>query len=183
MKTFFPPSILFFFAFVLNGCLIFHTMSYTININKDNDTTGSATVIVSDIRSDAAAGSNLETDKKNLFDYVFKSTDFINQMKDEGKTITNRTMFLKGDTLLGKTDFSFKSIFNVEKIQYQDGFYYLTLTLDDSVLTTNGQIIYSKDHKRILWDKSFKILKFEMLGFPFNKEEYTRLSPFFNPPK
>jgi hypothetical protein len=157
-------------------------MSYTININKDADTSGTATVIVSDIRSDAA-GSNLETDKKNLFEYVLKSPEFINQMKDEGKNITSRALFIQCDTLMGKSDFSFNSIFNVEKIQYQDGFYYLTLTLDDSVLTTNGQIIYSKDHKRILWDKSFKVLKFEMLGFPFKKDEYTRLSPFFNPKK
>jgi hypothetical protein len=183
MKTFFLLSFLFFFAFVLNGCLIFHKMSYTININKDNDTSGTATVIVSDIRSDAAGGSNLETDKKNLFEYVLKSPDFISQMKDEGKNVTNRVLFLQGDTLIGKTDYSFASIFNVEKIQYQDGFYYLTLTLDDSVLTTNGQIINSKDHKRILWDKSFNVLKFEMLGFPFKKDEYTRLSPFFNPKK
>jgi hypothetical protein len=181
MKTFFSHAILLFFATLLNGCLIFHKMSYSINIDKD--TTGTATVIVSDIRSDAAGGSNLETDKKNLFEYVLKSSDFISQMKDEGKNITGRELYLRGDTLMGKTDFSFESIFNVEKIQYQDGFYYLTLTLDDSVLTTNGQIIYSKDHKRILWDKNFKVLKFEMLGFPFKKDEYTRLSPFFNPKK
>ena len=181
MKTFFSLVNFLFFAALLNGCLIFHKMSYTINIDKD--TTGTATVIVSDIRSDASGGSNLETDKKNLFEYVLKSSDFISQMKDEGKNIIGRELYLRGDTLIGKTDFSFKSIFNVEKIQYQDGFYYLTLTLDDSVLTTNGQIIYSKDHKRILWDKSFKVLKFEMLGFPFKKDEYTRLSPFFNPKK
>jgi hypothetical protein len=66
----------------------------------------------------------------------------------------------------------------VEKIKYEDGFYFLTLTLDDSILTTNGQIIYSRDHKRILWDKGFKVLKFEMLGYPFKTNEYTRLSPF-----
>jgi hypothetical protein len=181
MKTFFSLIILLFFVTVLNGCLIFHKMAYIITIDKD--TTGTASVIVSDIRSDASVGPNLEADKKNLFEYIYKSPDFINQMKDEGKTITHRELFLHGDTLMGKTDFSFRSIFSVEKIQYQDGFYYLTLTLDDSVLTTNGQIIYSKDHKRILWDNSFKTLKFEMLGFPFKKDEYTRLSSFFNPQK
>ena len=177
MKKIFSFIVLVFFASLFYGCLIFHKMSYTINIDKD--TIGTATVLVSDIRSDASAGSNLEADKKNLFEYINKSPDFILQMKDEGKTITHRELFLHGDTLMVKTDFSFKSIFNVEKIQYQDGFYYLTLTLDDSVLTTNGQIIYSKDHKRIMWDKSFKVLKFEMLGYPFNKNEYTRLSTFF----
>ena len=181
MKQIFSFIFLFFFASLFYGCLIFHKMSYTINIDKD--TTGTATVVVSDIRSDASAGPNLEADKKNLFEYIYKSPDFINQMKDEGKTITGRELFLHGDTLMGKTNFSFGSIFSVEKIQYQDGFYFLTLTLDDSVLTTNGQIIYSKDLKRILWDKSFKTLKFEMLGFPYTKDEYTRLSSFLKTQK
>ena len=181
MKKLFSFIALIFFASLFYGCLIFHKISYTINIDKD--TTGTATILVSDIRSDASAGSNLEADKKNLFEYIYKSPDFILQMKDEGKTITHRELFLRGDTLMGKTDFSFRSIYNVEKIQYQDGFYYLTLTLDDSVLTTNGQIIYSKDHKRILWDKSFKVLKFEMLGYSYNKNEYTLLAPFLFPIK
>ena len=181
MKKFLPLIIFLLSASLFDGCLIFHKMSYTINIDKD--TTGTATIMVSDIRSDATAGSNLEADKKNLFEYIYKSPEFIKQMKDEGKTISNRELFLHGDTLIGKTDFSFGSIFSVEKIQYQDGFYYLTLTLDDSVLATNGSIIFSKDHKRILWDKSFKILKFEMLGYPFKKDEYTRLSAFLNPKK
>lgn len=181
MKKLLFLCILLFSTSLFDGCLVFHKMSYTINIDKD--TTGTATVLVSDIRSDAPAGSNLDADKKNLFEYIYKSPDFISQMKGEGKTITKRELFLKGDTLMGKTDFSFKNIFSVEKIKYEDGFYYLTLTLDDSVITTNGQTIYSKDHKRILWDKSFKVLKFEMLGYPFKKDEYTRLSAFLNPKK
>jgi hypothetical protein len=181
MKKFLLLISLLFSASIFDGCLIFHKMSYTINIDKD--TTGTATVMVSDIRSDASTGSNLEADKKNLFEYIYKSPDFISQMKDEGKTITKRELFLCEDTLIGKIDFSFRSIFSVEKIQFQDGFYYLTLTLDDSVLTTNGSIIYSKDHKRILWDKSSKVLMFEMLGYPFKKDEFTRLSPSFNSKK
>jgi hypothetical protein len=152
-------------------------MSYTINIDKQ--TTGTALVVISDIRSDALAGSDLEEDKKNLFDFIYKSQDFLKQMKDEGKIFTKRDLFMRGDTLCGKASFSFQNISNVEKIMFEDGFYYLTLTLDDSVLSTNGQIIYSKDHKRILWDKSYKQLKFEMLGYPFKKGEYTSLSPFF----
>jgi hypothetical protein len=98
MKTFFSLIILLFFVTVLNGCLIFHKMAYIITIDKD--TTGTASVIVSDIRSDASVGPNLEADKKNLFEYIYKSPDFINQMKDEGKTITHRELFLHGDTLM-----------------------------------------------------------------------------------
>ena len=156
-------------------------MSYTINIDKD--TTGTATIVVSDIRSDATKGPDLDSDKKNLFDYIYRSPEFLNQMKNEGKNFTRRELFARGDTLIGKAEFSFRSIFSVEKIRYESGFYYLTLSLDDSVLSTNGQIIYSKDHKRILWDNSFKQLKFEMLGYTFKKDEYTLLTPFLNPIK
>jgi hypothetical protein len=156
-------------------------MSYTIKIDKD--TTGTATVLVSDIRSDASKGADLEADKKNLFEYIYKSPEFLSQMKDEGKNFTSRELYLRGDTLMGKAEFSFRSIFDVEKIRYESGFYFLTLALDDSVLTTNGQIIYSKDHKRILWDNSFKLLKFEMLGYSYKKNEYTLLAPFLSPKK
>jgi hypothetical protein len=180
MKKLLFIIIVLFFTSGYYGCLIFHSISYTINIIKD--TTGTGTVLVRDIRSDAK-GSDLETDKKNLFEYVCKSSDFISQMKDEGKNITNRELFVNGDTLNGKAEFNFNSIYHIEKIKYEDGFYFLTLTLDDSILSTNGQIIYSNDHKRILWDKSFKVLKFEMLGFSLDKDVYTRLSPFLNPKK
>jgi hypothetical protein len=64
---------------------------------------------------------------------------------------------------------------------YEDGFYFLTLTLEDSVLSTNGQLITSKDRKRILWDNSFKQLKFEILGNSFENEAYTKISSFFKP--
>ena len=181
MKKIFSLILLLFFASFFYGCLIFHKMSYTITIDKD--TTGTAIVLVSDIRSDASPGSNLEADKKNLFEYIYKSPDFISQLKDEGKYVTNRELFVNGDTLFGRTDFSFQNIFNVNKIRYEDGYYYLTLDLDDSVLTTNGETIISKDYKRILWRNNLKILKFEMMGNSFKKDEYTRLSSFFKPPK
>jgi len=179
MKKIFLLSAILLSASSFYGCLIFNKMSYTINIDKD--TTGSAIVIVSDIRSDAVKSADLEEDKKNLFTYIYKSPEFLAQMNDEGKIFTKRELFLRGDTLCGKASFTFKNISNVEKIMYEDGFYFLTLTLDDSVLSTNGQLIYSKDRKRILWDNSFKQLKFEILGNPFDTDQYTKISSFFKP--
>jgi hypothetical protein len=179
MKKLFLLSVILLSASSFYGCLIFNKMSYTINIDKD--TTGSAIVIVSDIRSDAVKSSDLEDDKKNLFTYVLKSPEFLDQMKDEGKIFTKRELFLRGDTLCGRAAFTFRSISSVEKIMYEDGFYFLTLTLDDSVLSTNGQIIYSKDRKRILWDNSFKQLKFEILGNAFDNDQYTKIASFYKP--
>ena len=179
MKKIFLLFAILLTASSFSGCLIFNKMSYTINIDKD--TTGSAIVIISDIRSDATKSTNLDDDKKNLFTFIYKSPEFLEQMKEEGKIFTDRELFLRGDTLCGKATFTFQNIANVEKIMYEDGFYFLTLTLDDSVLSTNGQLIISKDRKRILWDNSFKQLKFEILGNSFENEAYTKISSFFKP--
>ena len=52
---------------------MFHSVSYRVEL--DGPTSGSATVIVEDIRSDAMNSEELDSDKKNLFEFI----SFINQ--------------------------------------------------------------------------------------------------------
>ena len=178
MKKLLLISAILLMASSFYGCLIFHKMSYTINIDKEN--TGTATVVFYDIRSDADNKTRLEDDKTNLFYTAYKSSDFVDQMKETGKIITKRELYLQGDTLCGKVSFSFQNISNVDStLMFEDGYYFLTLALDDSVLSTNGLIIYSKDRKRIIWDRKDKQLKYEMLGNPYDGSAFTKLSPFF----
>ncbi len=81
----------------------------------------------------------------------------------------------------GKAEYAFNDINKVEGIRFEDGFYYLTLALDDSVISTNGQIIKSKEYKRILWDKSIKVLKFEMYSSGFDDNTFKALAQFYKP--
>jgi hypothetical protein len=161
---------------VLNGCLVFHRISYEINL--DNNT---ALLIISDIRSDAVSAASFAEDKNQLFEYYQKSTEFLDSLKKGGRNIISRELFVDDDTLKGKIIYIYNDISKVEGIAFEEGFHFLTLPSDDSILSTNGEIIYSAEYKRILWDESIKVLKFEMLGNTFQDGEYKSLAPYFKP--
>ena len=163
--------------FTAGGCLIFHTVSYEIKLNPDKS--GTTTVSINDIRSNAKTDEDFEEDKNNLFSYMLKSSEFIESMKKNRKNIIKRELFLNGDTLMGKGVYKFDNIKGIEGIEYESGFYFLTLGVDDSVISTNGEIIKSKDYKRILWDSKINPLTFEMFSFSFDKNPYRKLAPYY----
>ena len=150
------------FTLLLQGCLMFHSVSYEIKL--DSESSGTVTVTVDDIRSTAMNSKELNEDKEILFQFLEKSEDFIIQMKEEGKNITSRELFVVNDKLNSRVEYSFDDITKVEAIVYDEPFYYLTLALDDSVISTNGELIQSTEHKRIIWDNTMGSLKFSMFG-------------------
>jgi hypothetical protein len=165
-----------FFVILFNGCLIFHKISYEVKLEGSS---GTAEVVFYDLRSDAENPSEFEEDKNNLFDYMWKSSQFITDMQEQGKNIIERDLYLSNDTLNGRVVFTFSSINNVENIMLEDDFYYLTLPLEDSVMYTNGEIIKSQEYKRILWDSSFDEIEFDIMGFSFDEERYRPLGYHF----
>lgn len=154
--------IVFALIILLQGCLVFHTVSYEVNL--DDEKSGTVTMQVNDIRSDAMNVSELEEDKDQLFNFMLKSDDFIQQMQDEGKFIFDRKLFVSNGKLNGTLTYSFKDISKVEGIMYQEPFYFLTIPLEDSIISTNGEVIISEGHKRIMWDNSLKTLTFKMFS-------------------
>jgi len=176
-------SLFLFLAFVfilsLNGCLVGHKIVYIVDASKSGN--GTATVWYNDIRSDAANDQEFEEDKTNLFDYLLKSDKFLDDMKAEGKTIVSRELQVEDNKLNGKSVYYFKKLSDVENLSYEDGFYFLTLALDDSVVSTNGEVIRSANHKRILWDESITPLKFEILIEPAAGTKTRDLKLFYKP--
>ena len=183
MKNKIPNNLIFVIMVILliftsSGCLIFNTVSYEIKLNPDKS--GTTTVLINDIRSNAKTDESFEEDKNNLFSYMLKSDEFIESMKKNRKNIIKRELFLNGDTLMGKGVYKFDNIKGIEGIEYDGGFYFLTLGVDDSVVSTNGEIIRSKDYKRILWDSKINPLKFEMFSFSFDKNPYRKMAPYYD---
>lgn len=168
-----------FLVLNFSGCIDFYKVSYTINLETEDK--GSATVHLYDLRSDADQDKDFETDKQNIFQFALKSDDFLQSMKQEGKNIQSRELYAVGDTLNANVVYNFDSITSVENMQHDAGFFYLTLEPTDSVISTNGEIITSKDRKRILWDKSMTTLKFEILSNTFSGKAYRMLGPFYKP--
>jgi hypothetical protein len=178
-------SLLFLFILLVlisfTGCLVGHKIVYIVDANKSGP--GTATVWYTDIRSDASNDQEFEEDKANLFDYMLTSDKFIQDQKAEGKSITSRELISDKDKLNGKAVYYFNKLSDVENLAYEDGFYYLTLALDDSVVSTNGELIKSANYKRILWDQSINPIKFEILIEPAAGTKTRSLAQFYKPVK
>jgi hypothetical protein len=108
---------------------------------------------------------------------MLNGDEFIEEMKNEGRLITSRKLFLNSDNLDAEVKYDFNHIAGIENISYEDGFYFLTMDLADSIISTNGEIIKSKTYKRILWDDKQEVLKFEM--FSAETDAYRKLSPYY----
>jgi len=168
--------ILFPLIFLMKGCLVFHTVSYEVNL--DDEKSGTVTMQVTDIRSDAMNVSELEGDKKQLFEDLLKGDDFVKQMRDEGKNILDRQLYVSNDKLNGSVKYSFDDVSKVEGIVYQEPFYFITIPLEDSIISTNGEVIVSEGHKRIMWDNSLKTLKFKMFSANVENSSLVELSKY-----
>ncbi|MGD8306932.1 MAG: hypothetical protein PVF17_09775 [Ignavibacteria bacterium] len=164
---------------ITSGCLLFQSVAYEIKPDKKGG--GSAVVTIKDLRSDAIDSGELDMDKENLFEYMYQSDEFINQMKDEGKSITSRELIVEGSKLSGKIKFSFGDIELVEGIIYQDPYYFLTIPAEDSIISTNGEVIVSEEHKRIMWDNSIEVLKFTMFSDDVESGNLIGMAQFHNP--
>ncbi len=161
------------------GCLTFHKVSYDVSLKSP--TGGSVVVTMYDIRSTAKTNTELQQDKTNLFDYMLKSKEFLTAQKKQGKDIVSRKLFLENEKLDGQGKYNFTNINNVEGILYDGGFHYLNLNLSDSVISTNGEIVKSSKFKRIMWDSTFKNLKFTMLGNSFSSSsDFKSMAPYYN---
>jgi hypothetical protein len=164
-------------SFFLSGCLTFHRISYELSLEGDLD--GKGIITINDIRSEAENDTNFEEDKHTLFEYILKSETFLSDMLNEGKEITSRNLFIEDELLNGKVEFNFDDIREVEGIAFQDGFYFLTMESEDSIHSTNGEIIKSDDHKRLIWGNNIRTLKFEMIAADYDDSSYRELAPFY----
>lgn len=179
VKFSFWAAAVLFSGLMLQGCIIGHTIVYEIEVNSNGR--GIAAVTYTDIRSNADTETKLDEDKKTLFSYMLKSTQFVNDMKKEGKEIISRKLYIEKGKLNGKASYRFTRIEDVENLSYEDDFYFVTLQPDDSVVTTNGTIIRSETYKRILWDNSFTKLQFEILTEPEGEAKLTDMAQFYDP--
>jgi hypothetical protein len=160
-----------------SGCIIFNAVSYEVNVNDDG--TGTATVFIEDINTDATTPDKIIEEANNILQHGLKSQQFIDDMKAEGKYIVLRTVEVKDEKLNAIVKYNFDDINRVEGMQYEAPYYFLTIPPTDSIISTNGQISRTKDYQRIIWDKSIKVLKFKMFGDETNGEGLTSLAKFY----
>jgi len=176
LKSFF---ILGFAALSFSGCLVYQKVSYEIAV--DGKKSGEAKVTFYDLKSDALGNKEFNEDKETLFNKLFKSDEFILAQKEEGKDITDRRLYIEDKKLNGEVTFKFSDVGVVEgRLQFQDGYYFLTVDEGDSIISTNGTVVPINKFKRIIWERNEKMLKFEMLT-DVNLDDLRELAPFYKP--
>jgi hypothetical protein len=178
MKNTINLFVIILLVFIAPGCLLFNTASYNVNIYDDG--TGDVQVVIQDIRTDAESDTTLSKDKDMLFNYMLKSDEFLQMMKKRGDNIQSRSLYVDGNKLNAKVFYKFNNISDVENMQKDKDFYYLTLQPTDSVVSTNGEVITTAEHKRILWKRDAKNIKFEMLGTSYEGTNYKSLKPYYH---
>ncbi len=169
--------IVFASLFLLPGCLIVSKISYRISLKED--LSGSAVVTFFDIRSDAVGNKEFDEDKKNLFDYIYKSDDFIQSLKLEGKFVQKRDLKIETGKLIGSAVYEFNDVEKIEGIRKDGKYLYLTLQSDDEVLSTNGEIVGQNEFKRIIWTQGVKELSFDIASGQ-SQQRTKDLKPFLN---
>lgn len=164
-------------VFQFSGCIVFHSVSYEVNVNDDG--TGTALVTIEDLNTDAATKEMIDEDVKSILEYGLKSSEFADGMNAEGKKIVSRNLFVEKEKLNAMISYEFNDISKVEGMQFDDPYYYLTIPPEDSILSTNGQITRTNEYKRIVWDKSIKSLKFKMYSDDTSRDGLTSLAPYY----
>jgi hypothetical protein len=80
-------------------------------------------------------------------------------MKSEGKIIVSRNVMIENEKLNSIVAYQFSEISRVEGMQFDDPYYYLTIPVEDSIISTNGQVTKTAEYQRIVWDKSIRNFK------------------------
>jgi hypothetical protein len=81
-------------------------VGYDIKIGENGN--GSVVMSIEDIKSDAVGNKEFEEDKTALFEHMWKSNAFLEDMKYEGKVITERELYVENDLLMGKSSTTLK---------------------------------------------------------------------------
>jgi len=159
------------------GCIVFNNVSYEVTVNEDG--TGTALLTIEDINTDAVTKEAIDEDVKSILEHGLKSQQFAEDMKSEGKQIISRNVVIENEKLNAIVLYEFSEISRVEGLQFDDPYYYLTVPVEDSILSTNGQITKTAEYQRIVWDKSIKTLKFKMYSDDTNSEGLSSLAPYY----
>lgn len=163
-------------ALTTQGCLLVEKMKYEITINDNSDTSGTTILFAEGIYSDATGMKELEQDTTILWDIYFQRDEFLGYMAETGRKVLGTSLDVEKKKLVGRIDFSFNSIRNVEAIQFDGEYYYYTNMNKDSIGATNGTLIKKPEYNRIIWPKEVKKLEFELISKkPQNKRDLVKM--------
>lgn len=133
-----------------SGCLQVRVTEHRIKLNKDGS--GEHSLRMVDIRSDGA------TDSAVAHDYRVMISSFDSGAEQEfaarGRSIVEKKLYTRGDTLFGELTYSFKELPAAEGLRVREDEIFVVVPPEREIVRTNGTIRGKEgEPRRIVWER------------------------------
>ena len=138
---------------LLPGCLLIRTSEHRIKLNPDGS--GEAVLRLVDIRSDGATDSAVVDD----FNIMMSSFDKegVKDFEQSGRKITEKRLYVSGDTLFAEIWYTFPSLTAVEGLNATKTELFVVVPEGREVFRTNGKTgEWERNSTRVVWDRDAK---------------------------
>ena len=145
----FPPFVLITLSIAFGGCLIYQTIEYRLTLNSDGKG-GSILIQSSNIGSSALDTAKQNEDFSELISN-WKEDKYLMERMDDGVYIKQRSLTLKNGVLVWKESGIFSDVQKMKDGVKYDDTTRITVGKDQTVLSTNGTMLITKDSTVVFW--------------------------------
>jgi uncharacterized surface protein with fasciclin (FAS1) repeats len=169
---------LLFLAFsiiLMNGCLTYHVVEYTIDY-ADDFNSGHFTVKYTDIRSSETEPEKQKKDFEELIE-IYEDDMFLLDQIDEGIYVKDRQLYEKDGKIFGSYSGIFQSIKiddNEMKVRNDERYILLDISPTEKI-ETNGKVYRSDNNALLVWPKDKKKLKIKKIVQDYDNLGYSIL--------
>jgi hypothetical protein len=144
-----PVCATLLFLLLLPGCLQVRMTEHRIRLNKDGS--GEHALRMIDIRSDGATDSAVAHDYRVMISSF--ETGAEKDFEARGRTIIDKKLYTRGDTLYGELTYSFKELAAVEGLRVRGDEIFVVVSPARQIVRTNGKIKNEETGgQRIVWE-------------------------------
>jgi hypothetical protein len=135
--------------FLFNGCLMYETVEYRVKLNSDGKS-GTLSINYTNIQSSETEPGKQNEDFEELLS-KWKGDKYLLERMNDGVYIKKRDLKLSHGILVWHEDGIFSDVQKMKDgISYEDTTH-ISLAKDETVLSTNGVVLISKDSTVVVW--------------------------------
>jgi uncharacterized surface protein with fasciclin (FAS1) repeats len=168
------------FIILLNGCLTYHVVEYTIDY-ADDFNSGKFSVTYSDIRSSEGEEEKQEKDFDELID-LYQGDMFLLDQVDEGIYVKERKLSEKDGKIFGSYSGIFQKLRiddNEMKVRNDERYILLDISQNENI-ETNGKVYRSENNALLVWPKDQKQLEIKKIVQDYDNVGHSILDYYKN---
>jgi hypothetical protein len=145
---------------ILSGCLVYETVEYRVNLNPDGKS-GTIYIKFGNIESSEAEPTKQNEDFEELLS-KWKDDKYLLERMNDGVYIKKRELTLDHGVLVWQEVGVFSDVQKMKDGISFDDTTHITLAKDETVLSTNGTVLLSKDSTVVVWPPHTRDLRIKI---------------------